>query len=85
MLGRCLDQFHPAYRHYGARGITVCDRWLPDVAGARAFANFLADLGPRPHGTSLDRIDNEKGYSPENCAWRTPKEQRANQRPRRRP
>jgi len=73
MLQRCLNQKHHKYSIYGARGITVCVRW-------RRFENFLSDMGERPSGTSIDRINNDGNYEPGNCRWATPKEQRANQR-----
>lgn len=67
MKQRCVNPKNPAYVNYGARGITVCDRWLePDGKG---FLNFLEDMGERPEGTSLDRVNNDKGYSKENCRW----------------
>lgn len=68
MKQRCLNKNNVAYNRYGEIGITVCGRWLE-------FSNFLEDMGERPEGTSLDRIDGTKGYYKENCRWSTSKEQ----------
>jgi hypothetical protein len=78
MVARCTNPRLREYPHYGGRGIKVCDRWLglPD-----GLLNFAADMGERPEGTTLDRYpDNDGGYRPGNCQWRTPLEQNQHKR-----
>lgn len=76
MIGRCYRKSHPAYKYYGARGITVCARWR------ESFQNFLADMGEAPPGLWLDRRNGDKPYEPGNCRWVTPKVSAQNKRQR---
>lgn len=75
MIQRCENPRHTHFRSYGGRGISICDRW------ANSFESFFADMGNRPSKAfTLDRIDNDLGYAPNNCRWATRKEQMANAR-----
>jgi hypothetical protein len=74
MKERCNNKNHHAYKNYGGRGISICERWL------ECFENFYNDMGKRPIAKSLDRIDNDGNYNPINCKWSTPAEQNNNKR-----
>ena len=77
MIRRCNEEQHYNYKNYGGRGIKVCERWMSD------FWNFVEDMGEKPsQAYSLDRIDNDGNYSPDNCKWSTSKEQNNNRRGR---
>jgi hypothetical protein len=72
MISRCTRPSDPFFSHYGGRGITICDHWL------YSFENFYRDMGARPDGKTLGRIDNDANYCLDNCRWETPSEQASN-------
>jgi hypothetical protein len=76
MISRCTNPRTINYLYYGGRGITICERWQ----GEHGFENFLADMGPRPEGQTIDRKEVKGNYEPGNCRWATPKEQIDNRR-----
>lgn len=74
MKRRCYNQSDKDYKNYGARGITVCERWRT------SSRNFIDDMGMKPDGKTLDRIDNDGNYEPSNCRWATQEQQSLNKR-----
>ena len=81
MRNRCLNENQDRFKDYGERGITICDRWLNGDGERTGLECFIEDMGPKPSPShSLDRIENDLGYSPENCRWATTKEQARNTR-----
>src|SRR4030095_15427246 len=81
MIARCYNPSNRYFQHYGGRGITVCDRWIGSPQG---LLNFMEDMGQRPEGLELERIDNDGNYEPLNCKWATRVDQCNNMRSNRR-
>lgn len=81
MKTRCLNENSTRFHDYGARGISICARWLDGENGKSGFECFLHDMGPKPSPEhTVGRLDNDKGYTPNNCAWSTSAEQARNSR-----
>lgn len=77
MIERCTNRNHPQFKDYGGRGIAVCKRWR------ESFSDFLSDMGIKPEGRSIHRINNDDGYYRDNCQWATKKQQAASRRGKR--
>src|SRR5690349_12220947 len=69
MMHRCYSPKNPGWKNYGGRGIEVCDRWRFGADGLSGFECFLLDMGCRPPGLTIERRNNDLGYSKENCVW----------------
>jgi len=80
MISRCIYPSQEHYHDYGGRGISVCDRWMNGDGVVTGFECFLSDMGEKPRGLTIDRIDNDGNYEPGNCKWATQKEQMSHTR-----